>query len=69
MLTHSLARLAAIAALPLAIAGCDMDKLEFDPGTQAAADAFAVPPLGQELYRMFRPEKASALAGELPPQF
>jgi hypothetical protein len=59
----------ASAALLLAIAGCDLDKLDADTALSPAATALAVPPLGHELYRMFDAEKASAAVAELPAQF
>ena len=59
----------ASAALLLAIAGCDFDKVDVDSALLPAAAALEVPPLGHELYRMFYAEKASAKVAELPAQF
>jgi hypothetical protein len=69
MLSIHIPRLLAAAVLPLAIAGCDLDKLDVAQGAVAGAAAAAVQPLGHELYRMFDTEKGSATFGELPAQF
>jgi hypothetical protein len=60
----------AIAALLLA-SGCDLERLETNDGVvpEAAVAAAAVPPQGQELFRMFEAEKRNAAMAELPALF
>lgn len=70
MLSPLFPRLFAIAALPLVIAGCDLDKLDVSAAAMSAATAAVPePPLGHELYRMFDAEKGGAVSSELPAQF
>ena len=59
----------ASAALLLALVGCDLDKIDTDNALAPAASALEVPPLGQELFRMFDAEKQQAAAAELTAQF
>lgn len=62
--------LTASAALVLALAsGCDGDSVDVSAAVLPAASALEVPPLGQELFRMFDEEKRSAQVAELPAQF
>lgn len=70
MLSPNFPRLLALAVLPLAIAGCDFDKLDVSAAAMnAASAAVPEPPLGHELYRLFDAEKGSAVSAELPAQF
>jgi hypothetical protein len=59
------------AALLLALAACNVDKLEMTDSLvpPAAAAATEVPPLAHELHRMFENEKRDADIAELPAQF
>jgi hypothetical protein len=61
----------AAAALLLAVAACNVDKLEMTDSLvpPAAVAAMEVPPLAHELYRMFEDEKRDANVAELPAQF
>jgi hypothetical protein len=68
-MSQSLPLALASAALLLAVAGCDFDKVDADAALAPAAYALEVPPLGQELFRMFDAEKQQAVAFELPQQF
>ena len=61
-------RLAA-ALLLLALGGCNFGKDGLADGLGPVDDAMAVPPLGQEIYRMFKTDKACAELAELPTQF
>lgn len=62
--------LTASAALVLALAsGCDGDGVDVAAAILPAAGALEVPPLGQELFRMFEDEKRDAQVAELPAQF
>lgn len=49
--------------------GCDGDKLDVGAALRPAANALAVPPLGQELLRLFDAQKQQAQAAEQPAQF
>ena len=61
---------AASAALLSTLAGCDADRVEAQDVLPAASvAALEVPPLGQELFRMFEQEKSKAAMSELPAQF
>jgi|1186.fasta_scaffold110155_3 hypothetical protein len=58
--------LASAALLLLALAGADLGKVHVDSALAPAATALAVPPLGQELVRMFGGEKSAAVVAGLP---
>ena len=61
---------AVAAVLLLAAAGCDADRVSAQDVLPAASvAALEVPPLGQELFRMFEEEKSKAAVSELPAQF
>lgn len=61
----------AAAALLLALAACNLEKLEMADSLvpPAAASAMETPPLAHELHRMFEAEKRGANSSELPSQF
>ena len=63
----------AIMTALLLTSGCNLDRLEMDDGigpvATATAAASAAPNPGQEIHRMFEPEKQNATMTELPPQF
>ncbi|NML46408.1 hypothetical protein HHL11_21850 [Ramlibacter sp. G-1-2-2] len=61
--------LVAAAVLLLALAGCDFHSTDLSDGLAPVADAVAVPPLGQEIFRMIVAEKPDARKDELCAQF
>jgi hypothetical protein len=61
----------AAAALLLALAACNLQKLDVSDSLvpAAVAGAMELPPLAQELHKMFDDEKRGATFSELPTQF
>lgn len=54
--------LVAAAVLLLALAGCDVAGIDLSDGLAPAAEAVAVPPLGQEIVRLIVAERTQARA-------
>lgn len=59
----------AAAVLLLALAGCDVDKIDLADGIAPVVSAVSVPPLGQEIFRMVAAERQSGPAAQPCAQF